>query len=415
MKNHDKTRTQLVNELVILRKEIAEFKISEAQRKKAEDLLKKVVTKSERAYETMKESETRYRRLFETAQDGILILDGQTGQITDVNPFLINMLGYSHKELLRKQLWEIGTFQDIASSQAAFSELQDKGYIRYEDLPLETKGGSKMNVEFVSNVYLVNGNKVIQCNIRDITKRKKAESKLSYLTDNLKRSNTDLQQFAYAASHDLQAPLRNIEGFVKLFERRYRKQFDEKADELIDFIIEGVIDMQSLISDLLEYSQIETKGKKFKLVDSSLSVAQAMADVESFIEETGAEVSYDDPLPKVLADKSQLRRLFQNLIGNALKFRSKRNPKVNISAQQKDKKWLFSVSDNGIGMEPKDTERIFNAFQRLHGKTEYPGTGIGLALCKKIVERHGGSIWVESEFGKGSTFYFTIPTMEKQT
>ena len=178
MKNHDKTRTQLLNELVILRQQIAALKISEAQRKKADDLLKKIVTEINHAYEAMKESETRYRRLFETAQDGILILDGETGQITDVNPFLINMLGYPHEEFLGKQLWEIGTFKDIASSKAAFSELQEKGYIRYEDLPLETKGGNKINVEFVSNVYLVNGNKVIQCNIRDITKRKNAENAL---------------------------------------------------------------------------------------------------------------------------------------------------------------------------------------------------------------------------------------------
>lgn len=245
--------------------------------------------------------------------------------------------------------------------------------------------------------------------VQDITELKLAEQKLNRLTVELKRSNIDLQQFAYAASHDLQAPLRNIEGFVKLFERRYRKKFDEKADEFIDFIIDGVKDMQALINNLLEYSQVETKGKQFKLVDSSLSVAHAIVDLESFIEETGAKISYDESLPKVVADKSQLRRLFQNLIGNALKFRSRRKPKVNISAQQEYNKWVFSVSDNGIGMDLENTECIFTVFQRLHGKSEYQGTGIGLALCKKIVERHGGRIWVESELGKGSTFYFTMP------
>ena len=245
--------------------------------------------------------------------------------------------------------------------------------------------------------------------VQDITERKMAEQELNTLTEELKRSNVDLQQFAYAASHDLQAPLRNIEGFVKLFERRYREKFDDKADEFIDFILDGVKNMQALIADLLEYSQVETKGKRFKRVDSSLSVAQAIVDLGSFIEETAAHVSYDDSLPKVVADKSQLRRLFQNLIGNALKFRSGRKPKVNISARQWDNTWLFSVSDNGIGMDTKNTERVFAVFQRLHGKSEYPGTGIGLALCKKIVERHGGRIWVESELGKGSTFFFTLP------
>ena len=178
MKNHDKTRNQLVNELVKLRQQIAEFKITEAQRKKAEDLLKEAVTEYKQAYETMKESETRYRRLFETAQDGILILDADTGRITDVNPFLTEMLGYSHKDFLGKKLWDIGPFKDVEAAKGAFRELQKKRYIRYEDLPLETKDGRPINVEFVSNVYLVNGKKVIQCNIRDITLRMQAEEAL---------------------------------------------------------------------------------------------------------------------------------------------------------------------------------------------------------------------------------------------
>jgi PAS domain S-box-containing protein len=178
MKNHDKTRNQLVNELLKLRQQIAEFKITEAQRKKTENLLKEAVTEGKQAYETMKESETRYRRLFETAQDGILILDADTGQITDVNPFLTEMLGYSHKDVLGKELWDIGPFKDVEAGKTAFKELQKKRYIRYEDLPLETKDGRPIKVEFVSNVYLVNGKKVIQCNIRNITVRVQAEEAL---------------------------------------------------------------------------------------------------------------------------------------------------------------------------------------------------------------------------------------------
>ncbi len=178
MKNHDKTRNQLIDELVKLRQQIVELKITEAQRKKAEDLLKEAMTECKQAYETMKESETRYRRLFETAQDGILILDADTGQITDVNPFLAEMLGYSHNEFLGKTLWDIGPFKDVEAAKTAFKELQKKRYIRYEDLPLETKDGRPIKVEFVSNVYLVNGKKVIQCNIRDITLRVQADEAL---------------------------------------------------------------------------------------------------------------------------------------------------------------------------------------------------------------------------------------------
>lgn len=254
MKNHDKTKTQLVNELVKLRQRIGELEISEGQRKTAEDLLKGIEAESKQVYDAMKASETRYRRLFETAQDGILILDAETGQISDINPFLIQMLGYSHEELLGKKLWEIGLFKDIVSSQNAFSELQEKGYIRYEDLPLETKGGRNINVEFVSNVYLVNGNRVIQCNIRDITKRRQAEEESRILMKELARSNADLQQFAYVASHDLQEPLRNISSFVLLLEKRYKDKLDEKANEFIDYIVSGVKTMELLRGSYLQSS-----------------------------------------------------------------------------------------------------------------------------------------------------------------
>ena len=236
---------------------------------------------------------------------------------------------------------------------------------------------------------------------------------LAKLAEELKRSNTDLQQFAYAASHDLQAPLRNIEGFTKLFERRYKGRLDEKADEFIHYITDGVKNMQTLINDLLEYSQVEIKGKTFKIVDSSLSVAKALANLQTSIEENNAEIEYDENLPKVLGDPSQLSSLFQNLISNAIKFRSKQNPKIRITAERQDDEWLFSVRDNGIGIDQKYWGKIFVIFQRLHGKSEYQGSGIGLAVCKRIVERHGGHIWVESEPRKGTTFSFTLPYVDQ--
>jgi PAS domain S-box-containing protein len=414
MKKHDQTKAQLVNELVKLRQRISEFEISEVQRKKAEDLLKGIETESKQAYEAIKTSETRYRRLFETAQDGILILDAETGQINDANPFLIQMLGYSHEELLGKKLWEIGLFNDIVSSQNAFSELQEKEYIRYEDLPLETKDGHNINVEFVSNVYFVNGNEVIQCNIRDITKRRQAEEQSKILMKELARSNADLQQFAYAASHDLQEPLRNIAGFVQLLEKRYKDKLDEKAAEFIDYIVSGVQTMEQLIKDLLAYSQVETKIKTFGPINCSVALEKAIYNLHKSLEVVNAELTYD-LLPTVTGDASQLSRLFQNLIGNAIKFHGNNSPKIHISAQKERDNWVFSIKDNGIGIEPKFFERIFIVFQRLHTRQEYEGTGIGLSICKRIIELHGGRIWVESELGKGSTFYFTIPDRVSNT
>jgi len=229
----------------------------------------------------------------------------------------------------------------------------------------------------------------------------------------LERSNADLQQFAYAASHDLREPLRTIAGFLKLLERRYKGRLDEKADEFIQYTIEGVTRMEMLINDLLEYSRVETKGGSFKPMNCSVALEKAIFNLPSALEESGAKITYD-LLPTVVADETQMTSLFQNLIGNAIKFRGKERLRIHISAEQKDREWVFSVRDNGIGIDPKFFDRIFVIFQRLHTRQEYEGTGVGLAISKRIVERHGGRIWVESRPGEGATFYFTLPVMEEK-
>ena len=240
----------------------------------------------------------------------------------------------------------------------------------------------------------------------DITERKKMEEEIA-------RSNKDLEQFAYVASHDLQEPLRAVAGFVSLIQRQLQKSINEKTKEYMKFTVDAVHRMQTLIDGLLEYSRIDTRGKPPEKVDSVKSLENALLSLQASIKESGVKIT-SDKLPTISIDPLQFTQLFQNLIGNAIKFRSNKQPQVRISASRQGNTWTFAVKDNGIGIESQYAERIFMIFQRLHTHKQYPGTGIGLSLCKKIVERHGGKMWMESEPGKDSTFYFTIPDLDGQ-
>jgi light-regulated signal transduction histidine kinase (bacteriophytochrome) len=245
----------------------------------------------------------------------------------------------------------------------------------------------------------------------DITERKETELRLVRYSDQLKSSNEELQRFAYVASHDLQEPLRSIISFTQLLERRYRGKLDEDADEFIGFIVEGGNRMQRLIEDLLQLSRVETKAKPLSPTDAAEVVADALRLMETPIREAEATVTVE-PLPTVMADAAQLAQVFTNLVGNALKYRRPDvPPEVRISAEREGRFWRFFVEDNGIGIEAEYFDRIFVIFQRLHTRDEYEGTGIGLAVVRKIVERHGGRIGVESTPGEGSTFTFTLPAV----
>jgi light-regulated signal transduction histidine kinase (bacteriophytochrome) len=244
--------------------------------------------------------------------------------------------------------------------------------------------------------------------VRDVTELKLSEEKLKNTMAELKRSNQELEQFAYVASHDLQEPLRMVASFSQLLEQRYKDRLDDDAHEFIGFIVEGSQRMKCLIDDLLTFSRVTSQAKEFERVDLESVLDVVISNLSISIKETNAVITHET-LPKVFADPSQMRQVFQNLIANALKFQVQNTPEIHISAQKDEKEWTFSIKDNGIGINPQYHEQIFEVFKRLHTRLEYPGTGIGLAICQKIIQRHGGHIWVESEPGKGSNFYFTIP------
>jgi PAS domain S-box-containing protein len=246
---------------------------------------------------------------------------------------------------------------------------------------------------------------------RDITDRKKAEEALARRTEELARSNAELEQFASVASHDLQEPLRTVANFAQLLQERYKGKLDAKADEFVDFMVEGVTRMQELISDLVAYSRVERRGKDFVPADCAAVLEQALQNLQVAVEESGAQVTHD-PLPILKCDPAQIVQVFQNLVANSIKFRSAQPPRIHVGVERRPSEWVFSVKDNGIGIDPQYAGRVFEIFQRLHTRTEYPGRGVGLAIAKKIVERHGGRIWVESKLHQGATFFFTLPVSD---
>jgi len=271
------------------------------------------------------------------------------------------------------------------------------------------KYGSEFPIEIMLSPLESPEGILVTAAIRDITERKKSEQHLVETVGELKRSNDELQQFAYVASHDLQEPLRMVASYTQLLAKRYKGRLDSEADEFIAYAVDGSNRMQGLIQDLLAYSRSGTNGKALREVSSEKALEDALSNLRATIQESGAVVTHDS-LPAITSDDTQLVQVFQNLVGNAIKYRSAEVPQVHVSATKNGgKEWIFSVRDNGLGIDPQYFERIFVLFQRLHGREEFKGTGIGLTICKKIVERLGGRIWVESKLKKGATFYFALP------
>ena len=379
------------------------------------------ITDQKQTDEALKSSEARYRRLFETAQDGILILDAETGQISDMNPFLVEMLGYSHEEFLGKKLWEIGPFKNIEASKATFLELQRKGYVRYEDLPFETKDGRHIDVEFVSNVYLVNHKKVIQCNIRDITERKKAEYKIKRLNEDLKHraieleaAYKELETYSYSVSHDLRTPLLGINGLSRVLIERYSNHLDAKGQPFLSIMHSSTQKMLELIDDLLTFSRSEHQQMKPSDIDIGELAKGVFEELKSIIPEQTLLLDIKT-LPPAHGDQSMIRQVFVNLLSNAIKFtRPKGAGVIEIGCMVKENQNIYYVKDNGVGFDMRYAGKLFGVFQRHHTVDEFEGTGVGLAIVQRIIHRHGGKVWAEGEVNKGATFYFTLPRGEKQ-
>jgi PAS domain S-box-containing protein len=348
----------------------------------------------------------RIRAAVDGASDGVLIID-RNGKAIYSNRAFENLLGYTLDELNEAGPGSIYSRPDV-TGKAISAAL--RGEVWRDEMRVRCKEGRRFPADIHASPVLDDGGHVIDILflITDIAERRQAEAKIEGAMAGLERSNRQLQHFAYVASHDLQEPLRMVGGYVELLAKRYKGRLDEEADDFIEFATGGVARMRSLIRDLLLYSRVGTRGKALVPTDSEQVLLDALANLQVSINETGTKVTHGD-MPVVTADESQLGQLFQNLVGNAIKFRGEQAPRVHISAERQDLEWLFRVEDNGIGFKQGDAERIFDVFQRLHGWGEYDGTGIGLAICKQIVERHGGRIWVESEPGKGSAFFFTIP------
>ena len=392
----------------------------------------RVAPREDSAAEALRDSELRYRRLFEAAQDGILILDAATGRIEDANPFILELLGFSHDQLAGKKLWEIGAFRDVFANRKKFSELQARGYVRYEGLPLVAADGRRLFVEFVSNVYEVNRLKVIQCNIRDNTDRIHAESEKERLNAEVLRKNAEIEGFLHITTHDLRTPLVNIQGFGKNLgidlgelhglvagaglpaeaKARALKLLTADLPESLGYIEGSVVKMGMLITALLKVSRLGRQELSSNIVNADSLIKSALATFAYRLEKLGAKVKLE-PLPPCCADAAAVTQIFANLLDNAIKYRDRtRKLQITVKGAKKDAQTVvYTVSDNGRGIKEAELERIWEVFYSGHAQDPEieKGEGIGLTVARRMAERSGGSLRVESKEGAGAKFILELP------
>lgn len=387
----------------------------------------------QQAETVLRQSEQRFAIAFQASPVPMLITRIETGQILDVNTQWEKQSGYSREASIGKTTLELNLYANPDDRQRLLRQLLPSGLVHECEIEMRVQTGEIRQVLLSAALIDMPKGSVLLTALQDITERKRTEAlilelnhslesrvqqrtteltqateKLKLLNQELNRSNQELEQFAYVASHDLQEPLRAVTGYTQLLMSEYHDRFDETAQSYADFVIDGAKRMQQLIQDLLTYSRVGTRGKEFTPTDCNSVVQQALRNLQVAIAESQACITVE-PLPTLNADPNQLVQLFQNLIGNAIKFHRDGPARVQIRATRRETDYLFQVKDTGIGIKSQYLDRIFEVFKRLHTRREYPGTGIGLAICKKIVLRHGGQIWAESQVGIGTTFYFTIP------
>ncbi|MGV8144317.1 MAG: sensor histidine kinase [Methanothermobacter sp.] len=375
--------------------------------------------------------------IFNLNPDAITITRASDGKLLDCNQEFLDQIGYLREEVIGRTPLELNLYSP-EDRQAYVNAIRKERDLHNYELILRCKDGTLLNILYSARIISINGEEIILNIGKDFSERKRDElhkeevlhkkqklteelqtsnEELRQTQDELNRiirklevSNRELEQFAYVASHDLQEPLRMVSSFTQLLERKYKDKLDENADEYIEFIVDGAQRMKMLIDDLLAFSRINTAPMEIKYTKLQNVLDDVLFDIKTTIDDNNATIT-SDSLPIIWCDPSQIKQLFQNLIANAIKFHDDELPRIHVSVQEYEDGWTFTVHDNGIGISLKHQEQIFDIFKRLHTREEYEGTGIGLAICKKIVERHGGKIWVESKPEKGSTFYFTIPNL----
>jgi len=356
-------------------------------------------------------AETRLRTVVETAVDGIILIDAQ-GLVLSFNPACERLFCYRAEDVIGRNVDLLMPFAVPGGHDRHLQDYHRTGEHKIIGVSREVRGRRSDGTSFPIGLSVgeakENGRTVFVGNIHDLTALKKAEADLRHKVEELNRSNEELRQFVYIGSHDLHEPLRMVASYTQLLAKRYKGMLDADADEFIAYAVDGVVRMQQLIQALLGYSRIGLKSAELAAIPCEVALQTALASLRADVDARGALVTFD-PLPVVMADETQLVELFQQLLGNAIKYGSAAIPKVHIHASGRDADmWMFSIKDNGLGIDPQHCERIFGIFQRLHTREKFAGTGMGLAICRKIVEQHGGMIWVESRPGEGSSFCFTL-------